>query len=392
MKYVLMILMALVVSTQVYAQKPPKGSVTKAESYLGKGELDKAKAEIDVAVGIEKNATKSKTWYTRGKIYQQIALNGDESAIAETVAAVEKVREMENESNPTRVFSEQLLDGLYGEYFNQGAEDFNGSDYASAVANFERSLMVRPGDSITLYYAALAAYSGDDTEKSAEFFKTFAETGKANEDAYTRWIYLERELNKDYDAALAAIDMAKQQFPDNLDYMRDEINILMLTDRMDEAREKIVVAIERDPDNYTLYLTLAFMYDNLATTAIQNDDYETAKENLGVAVENYGKVLELKPDNVEATFNLGVVYVNLAKEHYDLARDMDYATYQKEGPAKMKMGDDVLKKGIPYMEKAHELSPEDVDILQALQQMYNQLKMNDKAMEVTDKIEALQGQ
>ena len=76
------ILIPFFVINDAYSQY--KGSVNKAETYLNKSELKTdigekrsllidAKGEIDLAMTIEKNNIKARSWYIQGNIYSAIA-------------------------------------------------------------------------------------------------------------------------------------------------------------------------------------------------------------------------------------------------------------------------------------------------------------------------------
>jgi len=68
---------------------------------------------------------------------------------------------------------------------------------------------------------------------------------------------------------------------------------------------------------------------------------------------------------------------------------MDLRTYQKEGKAIEEKAKVEFASALPYLEKAHEIEPQDRVVLETLQTVYVQLKMNDKAEAVNTKIEAL---
>ena len=48
-----------------------------------------------------------------------------------------------------------------------------------------------------------------------------------------------------------------------------------------------------------------------------------------------------------------------------------------------------FEKSVPYFEKAHELNPTDAETIKALWEVYRQLRMNEKAMEMKKKLDAL---
>ena len=57
-----------------YAQN---SAVNKATQFKENGELMKAKEQIDLATAHEKTIEKPKTWFTKGEVYEAIALSED---------------------------------------------------------------------------------------------------------------------------------------------------------------------------------------------------------------------------------------------------------------------------------------------------------------------------
>ena len=196
-----------------------------------------------------------------------------------------------------------------------------------------------------------------------------------NEDIYSSVVYLERTHNEDNEKALEALEMAREHFPDNESLMKEEINLLIITEQTDEAKAKLTEAIAAEPDNANLYYNLAYI------TEQTEDD--------AAAVANYEKAIEADPEYFDATFNLAVNFYNKAAEILKKANDMDLRTYQKEGKQVEAEARVEFDKCLPYLEKAHELKPDDRTVLETLQTVYVQLKMNDKAEAVNAKIEAM---
>ena len=50
----------------------------------------------------------------------------------------------------------------------------------------------------------------------------------------------------------------------------------------------------------------------------------------------------------------------------------------------------VYAKALPYMEKAHEINPEDVYAMRSLQELYYRLKQTDKYNEIKAKLDAIE--
>lgn len=375
-----------------------KGSVGKAESNLAKGDLEAAKGEIDVAITDEKNAGKSRTWFTRGKIYQAIATSNnptitalDDQAIEKSAAAYQKTQEMESEGSPTYYLAQQNIDDLWGSFINVGGDAYSNEDYETAYEQFMIALRVKPKDSLTTYYAAAAAQQSGEFENALERYYEMIENGDAGNDVYSTVAYLERAEMKNDQKALEIVQQARELYPDDDKFAKEEINLLIALEQVDEAREKLESEIERDPENVSLRLNLGIMYDNLGTAMMADGKVDEGKAAYQKALGAYGKAVEVDPTNFIGLYNYGAVYVNLGKVYLDEARDMDLKTYQKQGPALLEKAQAELKSALPYLEKAHEVEPQDTDALRALYQVYQQLKMNDKAEEAYNKLEALEG-
>ncbi|MEP5364635.1 MAG: tetratricopeptide repeat protein [Reichenbachiella sp.] len=386
--------LALLMSVASFAQK---GSVTKADAYLAKNEFENAKAEIDVAITIEKNAVKSKTWFVRGKIYQAIATSTDEAvssldadALDKSVEAYNKVLEMDKETSPNNLISNTNLDAMWGNYINIGGTVYGEEKYGEALAAFEKALKVKPTDSVTLLYAGVAAQQAGNNDKTLDYYYQMVDANIANGDVISTLIYLERTYKEDNEKALDLVRKAKELYPTESKFGQEEISLLLTMDKVDEARTKLEAAIEEDPTNVNLHLNLGVLYDNLGSAKLEAGEKEVARENYNKAKEAYLKAIEVDADNYVANFNTGVIYVNLAKEYYDEVRDMNLKDYDKYGPAKLAKADKILKEGLPYMEKATTIQPDDIAGLKALQQMYTQLKMMDKAEAILDKVDALE--
>ncbi|UXX78630.1 hypothetical protein N7E81_14810 [Reichenbachiella carrageenanivorans] len=386
--------LALLMSVASFAQK---GSVNKADAYLTKSDYANAKAEIDVAITIEKNASKSKTWFVRGKIFQAISTSTDEAvssldteALDKAVAAYSKVMEMESENNPNYLLSSTNLDAMWGNYINAGGTTYGEGNYESALTSFEQALKVKPTDSVTLLYSGVAAQQAGFTDKTLDYYYQMVDAGIASEDVYSTLIYLERSEKKNDEKALELVMKARELFPTVSKFGQEEISLLLAMDKVDEAKAKLESAIAEDPTNINLHLNLGVLYDNLGSAKLKDGEKEAAREAYNQAKASYLNALEVDPDNYIANFNTGVIYVNLAKEYYDEVRDMSLKNYDKYGPAKLAKADKILKEGLPYMEKATEVEPNDIGGLSALQQMYTQLKMLDKAEAILDRVDALE--
>lgn len=389
-------LLALLVSVVAFGQK---GSVTKADSYRIKEEYSSAKAEIDVAITIEKNAAKSRTWFVRGQIYEAIAKSTDMAinsidpdALTKSMEAYNKVFEMEKENSNYYGLATINVDALWGDFLNKGGNAYGEEDYAVALSNFEKGLVVKPGDSTTLLYAGAAAQQLDNKEKTIAYYSEMVDKNYASESVYSTLIYMYRVTDQN-EIALKTTIAAKEAFPDNKTFASEELSLLMILNKLGEAKTKLIAAIKEDPSVINNHLNLAVLYDNEGTKLIADGKVKEGNQKLDSAKASYGNALELEADNYVANYNLGAILVNNAKEYLDQVRDMDLKTYDKKGPALEEKAKVLLKEALPFFEKVTEIKAEDIDAWTTLQTIYQTLKMYDKAEAAMAKVEELeQGQ
>jgi tetratricopeptide (TPR) repeat protein len=188
-------------------------------------------------------------------------------------------------------------------------------------------------------------------------------------------IYTYRAVVKDTVKAIFAAERARKQFPEDPELKQDEITLLIIANKVDEAKEHIQEAIDKNPDDHILYYEMGYLYD--------------ASDNLDEAINWYKKSIEKNPEYFDALYNLGVDYYNKGADILHKAQDMDLDTYKKEGKKVEQEANEIFKQALPYFERAHEARPDDVPTLETLQTLYSLMKEYDKVNEVQQKLEAL---
>ncbi len=376
MKKLISTVVICLMAAGVYAQN---SAVNKASQFKDKGELMNAKDQIDLATVHEKTINKPKTWFTKGEVYEAIAFDStyqdmQDEALTEAVAAYNKAKSLD-EGGSYDGLSLIKIDNMWGTMINNGAEAYNQEDYETAITYFEKSSILKPEDTTGYYYAGIAAQQGELYQKALDNYYKLIDLDYHSEDIYSSVVYLERTQNNDDEKALEVLEQARVHFPDNETLMKEEINLLIVTEQTDKAKAKLTEAIRAEPDNANLYYNLAYISE-------QTDDDEAA-------VANYEKAIEADPEYFDATFNLAVNFYNKGAEILKKANDMDLRTYQKEGKKVEEEARVEFNKCLPYLEKANEIKPEDRTVLETLQTVYVQLKMNDKAEALNTQLEVL---
>ncbi|MBK6266407.1 tetratricopeptide repeat protein [Marivirga sp. S37H4] len=353
-----------------------KSNVRKAESALEDGNLQEAKQLIDEAIQHEKTKDDGKTWFTRGTIYQaMVKENYSDENLKEAVKSYDKVMELEKEGSNFYTLTDLKIQELWGGFINKGSEEYSAENFSGAFDAFEKALMVLPEDTTATLYAGISAQQAKDNQAALKYYYRLIDLGNHSEDIYNSIISIERYENKDIDKALEMITKAQKQFPESDAFQKQEINLLIVAERIDEAKDKINEAIANEPENANLYFNLGYLYEQL--------------EQPEKAEEAYIKAVELDPDYLDANYNLAVYYYNFAADLFSEARNMDLKEYQKNGKKIEEKAKMYLKKAKPYFEKALEIAPKELAIIETLQTVYTQLGEMDKAEEMMDRADAI---
>ena len=270
---------------------------------------------------------------------------------------------------------------MYGVVITAGANLYNeDQNYADAYVKFRETLIVRPGDTLSLLYAGNAAQQAELYDEAIESYEELIETGHATVDIYNAVIYIQRNIKKDVNASIAAIDKAMEKFPENENYPQQKITLLITENMSDEAEKELQEEIEKHPDQELLRYWLGYLYDEL-----DRDDE---------ALEAYKKAVEIKPDYYEALFNIGAIYYNRGVIHNKSLGDLnpydrDYRVKEDELVGKRNVE---FNQALPYFEKAMEVKPDEVSLLETLAGIYLMMEMDDKAKVLEDKITKISGE
>ena len=137
-------------------------------------------------------------------------------------------------------------------------------------------------------------------------------------------------------------------------------------------------AIELDPDNGILYYNLGVIY-------AEQGEFELAKEK-------YSQAIEFIPDYVDAYLNLVSV---ILEDEVSIVEQMNSLGYSKKDNIRydeLKVErEDLYKECVPLLEELLKVSPENIDALNTLKNIYGVLGNNEGFMELKAKIEGLQG-
>lgn len=373
------LLLLLLATVSVYAQKAVKPNLNKALALWKEGKLDEAKTMIDLATTYEKTMNDGKTWYYRGLIYTSIDTTSNEAykslapdAFTTAMESFKKGDEMNGgkehfvqDAMGLPILKSQQFDYLESVYLNKGASNFQEEDLEGALKNFEKAEVVKPGDTLAYFYAGFAANSLENYDKAISNFQKYIDLGGQSSDAYLTIINIYSGPKENKEEALTVVRQAKTKFPANQDLPKVEIGLLIDLKRIDEAKLGLEAAIKKEPNNKILHFYLGYTNQNL--------------NNLEEAKKNYEASLKIDPQYFEAQLYLAKLVYNdaatIKKEMANLGISADDKKKRFELDKKLVEN---LKVAQPYWEKAEKLSPDDQEVLDTLYSIYTDLDLQDQ--------------
>lgn len=354
-----------------HAAQAQNSAVTNALLNQKTGLLDKARTDIDKAVLDPKTSGKAKTWYTRGDIYAQLLASpiyGKQlqpgEGLQKASESFNKTIELDTKTGEYGKLAVPQLQNLYGQAFNAGVEAYNGKDYDKAIASYQLASKLNPADTTAVLYSAYAQEAKQDfTGAKATYNQLLGmEAYKAKPapvQVYNRLLQIARQ-DKNEAEANKVLQQALAAYPNNKNFMLEELNVYLSTGRGKEAIDKINKAIAADPANASnLYAVLGSVYDS--------------NKQPVEALAAYQKAVTADPNNFDAQYNLGVYNYNKAAEAYTKASKMDLKTYQVSGKKYEAQGKKYFEDSVPYFEKSLQIKPDDTATMQSLQKVYFRL-------------------
>ena len=199
-------------------------------------------------------------------------------------------------------------------------------------------------------------------------------------------IYVQQGKN---DIAEKAIKEARNIQPDDVSLLLNEadlyIRISNNADNEDEAllyrnkfKDLMQKAIELDPNNGILYYNLGVIY-------AEQGELELAKEK-------YIQAIALIPDYVDAYLNLVSVILEDEIKIVEEMNNLGNSNKDNQRYDELKVErEDLYKECVPLLEELIKVSPENIDALNTLKNIYGVLGNNEAFMQLKAKIEELQG-
>jgi tetratricopeptide (TPR) repeat protein len=368
MKKFLVLFLLISVSFAALAQM---GKVTSASSFISQQLLDKAKEALDLALVNEKSKDNPNTYLVLGDLCREVFKSENPkfkalyaNPLEDAFTAYEKALKLDTKGNVEKKMKIQsTYMALGNDFITQGVQKFEAKDYQGALSAFEYNIKISESpiyigvvDSAIYLNAGLSAYNGNLYDKAIPYFKKCTELKYGGTQPYSL-MYLSYMGLKDITNAEATLKKAFEVYPDDQQVVLQLADYYMNNNKLQEAFSYISLAKSKDPNNYSLFWAEGVLY-------MKQDKWDDA-------IKCLQRSIELKSDQYDTQFNLGVCFYNKAVEMFKQAETiMDVNKYNEA----IKPANSTFENAIPYFEKASTLNPKDVDSLKNLKELYFRLR------------------
>ncbi|WP_103067970.1 tetratricopeptide repeat protein [Aquimarina sediminis] len=422
MKTKFIVVLFLAVSAVGFSQKQELKSAQKA---LKSGNMDAASEALKSAEGLLDAADekmKAQYYFLKGQVLASSA--GDSLEKIEGAAnAYMKTVEIEKAGGGSKYGANatQKLQLLRQSLIENAIKDQNVKNYKGASEKLYLGYKTNKADTTYLYYAAGNAVNGKHYDEALkyyselkelgfsgvqeEFVATNKETGKVEvfdskqtrdlsvkSGSYIKPLARKSESRKGEIAknialiymsqgkdeeAIAAIEDAKKENPEDSTLMQAEADLHYKLGNVAKYKEIMEKIVANDPENPDL------LY-NLGVSASRLGDNEQA---LGY----YKKSLELRPDYASAQINIASILLGGETKIVDEMNGLGTSSKDNARYEELKQKrEDLYKSAVPYLEGALKNQPDNVEAVRTLMNIFYQLD-DPKADKMKNKLKALEG-
>lgn len=423
-KYVILA-SALLISVATFAQKD---QIKAAEKALKGGKAQEAVTILQGAASASAtapDAEKAQYFFVKGNAHLELAnkkveegknLN-DAAKSYQDLLAVEKASGKEKYAAQA---STSIIDIKF-KLLNSAIEDTKADRHSVGAKKLYDAYLLDKKDTINLYYAASTYVNAKEYDEALKLYgelKTLNYSGKGTSYLAMNKLTGQEDLYNTAKERDFAVKLGTHEKPrmEAIPSKRGEIYknialILVQEGKVEEAKKAIADARKTNPDDTSLILTEANLY-------LETKDYETYKKLVGEALEKnpndvdlifnlgvlsanaknpvdaekyYKKVIEIDPKYINAYINLAALKLENEKVIIDEMNKLGTSTKDMKRYEVLKtQREDLFKSTIPYLQKAVELDPTNIDVSKTLLNVYNALEMMPEAKALKEKIKAIE--
>tara|TARA_A100001011_G_C14241287_1_gene813368 strand:+ start:151 stop:1347 length:1197 start_codon:yes stop_codon:yes gene_type:complete len=355
--------------------------LTSAIIAFQKNDLDNAKVAIDKATikiesgSILKPKKMAKYYHYRGLIYfrkfQVDSLNSSREELLD-IATNSFLEDAKLNSS----FSKKSISQLRicaNTYSASAYEFYQKKEYNLALKFFVSAVSIQSSESLnnldinTLYGAVLSANNAEDYLEAIKWGDSLIQNSPDSAQYHIALIDAYEGLG-DLDGQLNAIKNARSLVPKSQDIIFKEVNYYISSGNNELLLESLENAISSDPNNAVVHFVLGSTYSSL------NDFVK--------AISSYETAISLDENYSDAYNNLAAIYLDEANVFVEKQSNLPVNAPEKKYSDFSKKIKSSRLKALPYLERVLMLQPTDGIIIETLKQIYYQLDMDKKSLQM----------
>ncbi len=364
-----------------------------------KHKLEEAKKSSDLSIQFTDAYNSPSAWITRGDIYLTIAqeeftrktLNSSiktSNACLYAYYAYDQALKIAQK----KYEKSDALNGLKSTQafiVNFGVECYESTNYAVAFEAFKAGMECHntliSNQIASLHtqkdYFQYAGFAGLTAEKSLNFqdaityYKIALEDPAAEPFVY-EGLYNSYLQSNDDSQAIKILEQGRVKYPNDSGLLFAEINYYIAKNKPEELIARLKKAIEMEPANVGLYVTLGNAYLSLADFSSKSKDQSKADAYIEDAKKHFQQAIQLEPGSLDANYAMGSIFYNKAAM---LTQELNNST-STDTKKYSKLNEEInslFEKALPYFMKAEQSDPNDLNTLVALKEIYSRLKKED---------------
>ncbi|WP_224490148.1 tetratricopeptide repeat protein [Robertkochia flava] len=177
--------------------------------------------------------------------------------------------------------------------------------------------------------------------------------------------------------AIAAIREAQAENPEDVNLLLTEANLYIQLDQKDKFKETMERAVAMDPNNPVLFY-------NLGVISAEQGNSEDA-------IKYYQRSLELDPKSENTYLNMASTILNQERDLVEEMNGLgNTAADNKRYDELKKEREDLYREAVPYLEKLLEVNPNNIDATRTLMNIYGNLGDTENYKAMKEKLASLE--
>lgn len=244
------------------------------------------------------------------------------------------------------------------------------------------------------YVAGLAALNGKMYDAALPLFEELFQNNYDKPAIYEALYTIKaNDDNADFNEAYKYLEFGREKYPEDVSLLFAEINFFLKTKRLDQLIFKLETAIEKEPNNLTLYTTLGTVYDNLYQSELEAGNTAQANNHFDQAMKYYQQTLTKDPNVIDALYGIGALFYNkaakLTVELQSLANDLSEEGKQSYNSKQAEVFA-TFEKALSYFQQVERLNPNDQNTLIALKEIYSRKGDIETSNMIKERLEKVQ--